>query len=237
MKGVLLLGGSGTRLYPLNKVYNKHLINVGGKPMLHWNVDKLVNVGITDILIISGREHMSSIVSYLSSGVDFNCNFTYKVQEEAGGIAQALKLVDGFVLDGEKFITILGDNIFEDNLENLVTIFKNSNQEKSTILTTTEVEDPERFGVLDYNTNTIIEKPDEFISNSIIAGVYGYTNNSIFRDSLNSLKKSKRGEIEVTDLNNNLLDKDGYLIYKLEGYWTDAGTHKSLKLANEYKYG
>ena len=240
MKGVLLLGGSGSRLHPLNKVCNKHLINVGGKPMAQWNIEKLVNIGITEILIITGKEHISSIISYLGSGKDFGCNFTYKVQEEAGGIAQALKLVDGFVDDDEKFITILGDNIFEDDLKELVDIFTSPDYVKSMVITTTEVEDPERFGVINLNTNKIIEKPERFISNSIIAGIYGYTNDSVFRFIIDSLEKSDRGEIEVTDLNNDLLETYNItkcLVYRLQGYWTDAGTHESLKLANEYKYG
>jgi len=230
MKGVLLLGGSGSRLFPLNEVCNKHLINVGGKPMAQWNVEKFVDAGIFDILIITGKEHMGSIVSYFGSGSEFGCNFTYKVQEEAGGIADAIKLVKGFVEDDEQFYVILGDNIFEDELatEEFTYLFEIQ-------LYATEVDDPERFGVFNLD-NTITEKPKNPETNKIVCGIYGYRYNENFRKVLYGLKKSKRGELEVTDLNNGIIEKGNLSLIVMDGYWTDAGTHESLKLANKYKY-
>jgi glucose-1-phosphate thymidylyltransferase len=231
MKGVLLLGGSGSRLAPLNEVCNKHLINVGGKPMAQWNVEKLVSAGITDILIITGGEHIGSIASYFKGGNKFGCNITYKIQETAGGIAQAIKLVHGFLNDGDKFVTILGDNIFQDTINALVESLRSNN----TVLTYKEVEDPERFGVIDYENNVIIEKPEVAPSTHAVCGVYGYTFDDKFRNILNCLSASERGELEVTDLNNDLMDETVFM--ELEGWWTDAGTHESLKLANQLIYG
>ena len=236
MKGVLLLGGSGSRLTPLNEVCNKHLLNIGGKPMAQHSIEKLVKVGITDILIITGGEHIGSIASYFRGGSKFGCNITYKIQEEAGGIAEALKLVSGYMNEGEKFIVILGDNIFEDNLDNMVDIFAESGS-IDTILTYQNVEDPQRFGVLDYHNMCIVEKPDVPPSDSAVLGIYGYTYNTKFRSVLNSLIRSDRGEYEVTDLNNGLISGLSHYILKLEGWWTDAGTHESLQHANNLVYG
>ena len=231
MKGVILLGGSGSRLAPLNVVCNKHLINVGGKPMAQWNVEKLVNVGITDILMVTGGEHIGSIASYFKGGSSFGCNITYKIQEEAGGIAEALKLVHGFVEDGEKFLVVLGDNIFENDLLGIT----DDLGKYETLLTYKVVEDPERYGVIDYTNNTIVEKPEVPPSDHAVCGVYGYTYNDLFRESLGGLVPSERGELEVTDLNNSL--SSGSSFVELEGWWTDAGTHESLKKANELIYG
>lgn len=231
MKGVLLLGGSGSRLAPLNEVCNKHLINVGGKPMAQWNVEKLVAAGITDILMITGGDHIGSIASYFKGGAEFGCNITYKIQEKAGGIAEAIKLVYGFLEEGEKFIVVLGDNIFQDPLLNV----RYDLESVDTVLTYKEVADPERFGVVDYDNNMIVEKPKVAPSTHAVCGVYGYTFNTSFRESLEFITPSDRGELEVTDLNNDLMDD--YVLIELEGWWTDAGTHESLKLANELIYG
>jgi len=233
-KGVILMGGSGSRLYPLNEVCNKHLINVGGKPMAQWNVELLVESGVDDILIITGKEHMGSIVSYFGGGEEFGCKFTYKVQTEAGGIAQALKLVDGFVHKDEFFFTLLGDNIFEDNI-----ITHEINSNTNIMLVTKDVEDPERYGVMNADLTHIVEKPTNPETNLAVVGLYGYKFTETFKNILFGLEKSDRSEIEVTDLNNYILDKSSsnqIVITKLNGYWTDAGTHESLKVANEYKY-
>lgn len=235
MKGVILMGGSGSRLSPLNRVCNKHLINVGGKPMAQWGVDKFIEADITDILIITGKEHMGSVVSYFGSGAEFGCKFTYKVQDAAGGIAQALQLVDGFVEHNEQFFTILGDNIFEDRLP-----VSHMSDSTRILLTSKKVKDPERFGVIDPKDMSIIEKPTTPPSNEAVCGIYGYKYDTFFRDILFGLNPSQRGEIEVTDLNNAIISdtvSGDSVIVPLQGYWTDAGTHESLKLANKFTYG
>jgi len=233
-KGVLLLGGTGSRLAPLNRVSNKHLINIAGKPMSQWPLEKLIEAGITDLLIISGREHMGSIISYFGSGREFGGSITYKVQEAAGGIADAIKLTHGFVHDGDFFFVVLGDNIFNDPIPvTLVT------EDTKIVLTTTFSETPERFGVFDHSTQRIVEKPEEYVSNDVMSGIYGYRYDTEFRHILNNLTPSARGELEVTDLNNAIIDicsAENMELVELEGYWTDAGTHSSLRTATELKY-
>jgi len=232
MKGVLLLGGNGTRLAPLTNICNKHMLPVGGKPMTQWNVEKLVNVGIKDILVISGTHHIGSIIEYFGSGDKFGCNLTYKVQDEAGGIAEALKLVEGFIPDEDPFIVILGDNIFEDDLSDFKFTFEKSDF-INVALTSTKVKDPQRFGV--FQDGGIVEKPNIPKSDEIVAGVYGYRYNNLFKEKLGELEYSSRGELEITDLNNSLIYYSGFgfIRHELKGYWTDAGTHESLKKASE----
>lgn len=237
MKGVLLMGGSGSRLAPLNLVCNKHLINVGGKPMAQWNIEKLVGVGITELLIITGKEHMGSIVSYFGSGSEFGCQITYKVQDQAGGIAEALKLVKGFPEEGEHFVVILGDNIFEDDLKSFIDELLSHDM----AIATTHSDTPERFGVL--QERGIVEKPDKPTSNTIVCGIYGFVEHDGFYKTLDGLKYSERGELEVADLISELIwgDKlwDCYF-HQLKGFWTDAGSHDTLIKANkliEERYG
>lgn len=234
MKGVLLLGGSGSRLFPLNKVCNKHLINVGGKPMAQWNVEKMVKAGITDILIVTGGEHIGSIASYFKGGAEFGCRITYKIQEKAGGIAEALKLVEGFLFYGDKFMVILGDNIFESDLTEYVNHFEDS--PLCTMLFYKMVDNPKRFGVIDYSTSRIVEKPEVAPSNHAVVGIYCYTYDHNFCDALFHLTRSDRGELEVTDLNNKLIEGLNHEFTQLTGWWTDAGTHESLKQANKLMY-
>lgn len=231
-KGVLLFGGTGSRLENLSRITNKHILPVGNKPMGQWNVEKLVNSGVEDILIITGKEHMGDIVSYFGSGQEFNCKFTYKVQEEAGGIAQALRLVDGFVNEDEFFWVILGDNI---------TNFPLPKIKKPFIITSKCVKDPERFGVLHKRYNNlgfyIKEKPKNPETNQAICGIYGYTYNKNFKDYLFNLEKSDRGEIEVTDLNNLILKTENWICMDLEDYdWSDAGTLESYKKVNQWEW-
>ncbi|MFM8270314.1 MAG: sugar phosphate nucleotidyltransferase, partial [Pseudomonadota bacterium] len=144
MKGVILAGGTGSRLHPLTKVTNKHLLPVGRKPMILHPVDKLIKAGITEIVIVTGVEHMGAVVNLLGSGKDYGARFGYKVQDEAGGIAQALGLVEDFIHDS-KFVTILGDNIFSDSLNDFVKTYQA--QEKGAKVILKEVSDPGRFGV------------------------------------------------------------------------------------------
>ena len=232
-KGVLLLGGSGSRLENLSKITNKHLLPVGNKPMAQWNVEKLVNTGIEDILIVTGKEHLGDIVAYFGSGKDFGCKFTYKVQDEAGGIAQALQLVDGFVEQDEFFWVILGDNIFNFEIPNLNVI---RSIPPEIYLYTKVVEDPERFGV--YYEGIIEEKPENPKSNQAVLGIYGYTYNTDFKSIIFGLEKSDRGEIEVTDLNNQILDNSTFQTIQeiTDEDWSDAGTLESYKKVNQWEW-
>ena len=229
MKGIILAGGTGSRLFPLTKVTNKHLLPVARKPMIYHPIEKLLEVGIQDILIVTGVEHMGDVVALLGSGKDFGCRFTYKVQDEAGGIAQALSLAEGFV-DQELMAVILADNIFEDNLKPFAEAFKK--QKKGARVLIKEVSDPQRFGVVELKSGKIVsieEKPKKPKSNYVITGVYFY-DHEVF-NIIRGLKPSRRGELEISDVNRAYLRKDklGYNI--LSGWWTDAGTFESLERA------
>ena len=208
-KGIVLAGGNGTRLLPLTTCINKHLLPVGLKPMIFYPIEKLVEAGITDILIVTGTEHMGSIVQTLGSGKDFGCTFTYKVQDEAGGIAQALGLARGFCY-GERMCVILGDNIFEDSLASWVNEFEK--QERGARIILKLVTDLARFGIAmtdkDNKLREIIEKPDEkeierlnthkdYKGFHAVTGIYFY-DQRVF-DIIDTLKPSDRGEVEITE--------------------------------------
>jgi glucose-1-phosphate thymidylyltransferase len=229
MKGIILAGGTGSRLYPLTKVTNKHLLPVGDKPMIYYPIEKLIGAGIDEILIVTGTEHMGDVVNLLGSGKDFGCRFTYKVQDEAGGIAQALGLAENFV--GEDSMTvILGDNIFEDSLHIAVKNYTGSGAQ----ILLKEVEDPERFGVAEMKDDTIVsieEKPDKPKSNMAVTGIYMF-DSEVF-DFIKTLKPSGRGELEITDVNNHYIKKGAMRYSVFEGWWSDAGTPDSYKYANE----
>lgn len=230
MKGIILAGGTGSRLYPLTKVTNKHLLPVGRKPMIFYPLEKLIKAGITDIMVVTGIEHIGAVVSLLGSGREFGCEFTYRVQDEAGGIAQALGLAEKFC-GNDKMVVILGDNIFEDDIKNYVERFKK--QPSGAMILIKEVKTPERFGVVEFKDGKIVsieEKPRKPKSNFCVTGIYFY-DSSVF-SVIRSLKPSQRGELEITDVNNYYL-KIGQLEYDiLRGWWTDAGTFDTLYLAN-----
>lgn len=229
MKGIILAGGTGSRLYPLTKVTNKHLLPVGRQPMIYYPIAKLTEIGIREILIVTGVEHMGDVVSLLGSGKDFGCKFTYKVQDEAGGIAQALGLAEDFIGD-ESVAVILGDNIIEDNLKLFAASFEK--QKKGAKVLIKEVSDPQRFGVVEIVNGKIIsieEKPKKPKSNFAVTGIYFY-DNQVFK-VIRGLKPSKRGELEISDVNRAYLKK-GQLSYDvLSGWWSDAGTFSSLERA------
>ena len=231
MKGIVLAGGTGSRLRPLTRVTNKHLLPVGKYPMIFYPIYRLKQTGIRDILIVTGREHMGDVMELLGSGRDFGVEFTYKVQDEAGGIAQALGLAEHFV-NGDKCVVILGDNIFEDDITPYVRSFEEQKEGAKVLLK--EVPDPHRFGVPEFRDGKIIaieEKPKEPKSNYAVTGIYMY-DSEVF-DIIKALKPSARGELEITDVNNAYL-KMGTLTYDiLRGWWTDAGTPESLFRANE----
>jgi glucose-1-phosphate thymidylyltransferase len=223
MKGVILAGGTGSRLYPLTKVTNKHLLPVYDKPMIYYPMETLINAGIKDIMIVSGRGHAGHFLELLGSGVDFGVHFTYEIQEKAGGIAQALSLAEDFV-DGDSVTVILGDNIFQDNIKEDVRNFKNGAK-----IFLKEMPDAHRFGVAELNGKKVIgieEKPQEPRSNFAVTGLYIYDSN-VF-DVVKTLKPSGRGELEITDVNNYYVHNDKMNYSVLEGYWSDAGTFDSL---------
>lgn len=228
MKGIVLAGGTGSRLYPLTKVTNKHLLPVGNKPMIYYPIEKLTEAGIEEILIVTGTEHMGDVVNLLGSGKDFGCRFTYKVQDEAGGIAQALGLAENFCAD-EPMTVILGDNIFEAGLSKALGNYGGSGAQ----ILIKQVEDPERFGVAELEEDRIVgieEKPDQPKSEFAVTGIYMY-DPQVF-DLIRNLKPSSRGELEITDVNNHYI-QNGTMKYSiLDGWWTDAGTPESYRVAN-----
>lgn len=235
MKGVILAGGTGSRLYPLTKVTNKHLLPVGKYPMIFHSVYKLKAAGIEDILIVTGKEHMGDVVNLLGSGTDMGVSFTYKVQDEAGGIAQALNLAEHFVGE-DQMVVILGDNVFNDSITEFVEKFQT--QILGAKILIQEVQDPQRFGVPEIDGEKILsieEKPQNPKSNYAVTGIYMF-DHSVF-NIIKTLKPSARGELEITDVNNAYI-ANGQLTYDiLEGWWTDAGTHASLARANELAKG
>ncbi len=231
MKGIILAGGTGSRIYPLTKVTNKHLLPVGKLPMILHPVFRLRQAGVRDILIVTGVEHMGDMVSMLGSGREYGVRFTYKVQDEAGGIAQALGLAEGSV-DDDMCTVILGDNIFEDDISTYVENFKS--QGKGAKLIIKEVPDPERFGVAEVDGDRIVgieEKPKKPKSPYCVTGIYMY-DSRVF-DIIKTLKPSDRGELEITDVNNIYIDEGTLTFDILKGWWTDAGTFESLLHAGE----
>ena len=231
LRGVVLAGGTGSRLLPLTKVTNKHLLPVGQKPMIYYPIEKLTAIGIEEVLIVTGVEHMGDVVSLLGSGKAFGCRFTYKVQDQAGGIAQALALAESFA-DDHPMAVILGDNIFQASLKTHAEKF--IAQKRGARILLQQVPDPQRFGVPELAEGKVIgieEKPKKPKSNYAVTGIYFY-DSEVF-DIIRTLKPSPRGELEITHVNQAYIDK-GRLHYDiLEGWWTDAGTFESLNRANE----
>ncbi len=226
MKGVILAGGTGSRLYPLTKVINKHLLPVYNKPMIFYPIETLYNAGITDILIVLGGESTGEFIELLGSGKNFGVKLTYKYQDEAGGIAQALSLAEDFAKD-EKLVVILGDNIIQDNLKDTVKDFENSNAKAGIFLK--QVSQPERFGVAEIKDDkviNIIEKPKKPKSSWVVTGVYMY-DMEVF-NIIKNLKPSARGELEITDVNNAFIHQNALKAYYLKEFWSDAGKFESL---------
>ncbi|MBN1392339.1 MAG: NTP transferase domain-containing protein [Sedimentisphaerales bacterium] len=229
LRGVILAGGTGSRLKPLTKVTNKHLLPIGQKPMIYYPIEKLTSIGIRQILIVTGVEHMGDVVGLLGSGGEFDCQFTYRVQDEAGGIAQALALAENFA---QRLAVILGDNIFQANLKSYADKF--ASQKAGARILLKEVPNPERFGVAQISGDKITgieEKPKKPKSHYAVTGIYFY-DASVF-DIIRTLKPSGRGELEISDVNNAYIKK-GLLEYDIiDGWWSDAGTFESLKKVNE----
>jgi glucose-1-phosphate thymidylyltransferase len=227
MKGVILAGGLGTRLFPLTKITNKHLLPVYDRPMIYYPIEALVKAGIDDIMIVTGGRKSGDFLSLLGNGKDFglkHLNYTY--QEGEGGIAEALGLAEHWA-KGDSVCVILGDNIIERSIKKAVDDFKG--QKKGAKILLKEVPDPERFGVATVQNGKvlkIVEKPANPQSNYAVIGIYMYDGR--VWDIIKTLKPSDRGELEITDVNNWYL-QDGSMTYEiLNGWWTDAGTFKSL---------
>ncbi len=227
MKGVILAGGIGSRLFPLTRVTNKHLLPVYDRPMIFYPIQTLVNAGIKDILVVTGGQNAGEFLRLLANGKDFglqHINYTY--QQGEGGIADALRLAEYFA-GGDKICVVLGDNIIETNIVAACAQFKK--QERGAHIILKEVADPERFGVPVFEAGQIVgieEKPKQPKSRYAVIGIYMY-DATVF-DRIRKLQPSARGEFEITDVNNLYL-ADGTLTYSiLEGWWTDAGTFDSL---------
>jgi glucose-1-phosphate thymidylyltransferase len=231
LRGVILAGGKGTRLGELTRVTNKHLLPVGPYPMVYHPLKKMVGAGVRDILLVSGTEHMGDFVELLGSGREHGCSLTYRVQDEAGGIAQALGLAELFCR-GASTLVILGDNIFLDPLHELLAAAERGPDHAWVMLK--QVPDPHRFGVAELRGDAVVgieEKPGRPRSDYAVAGIYLYPPD-VF-EVVKTLRPSARGELEITDVNRHYLTK-GRLGYRiLQGYWTDAGTLESLATANQ----
>ena len=235
MKGVILAGGRGSRLEPLTEITNKHLLPVGREPMIWHSVRQLLGCGIDEVMIITSTHHMGDVVNSLGSGRRFACQFTYRVQDEAGGIAHALALTERFVA-GDKVVVLLGDNIFEHSIKAHVDAFRGQPNGARVLLK--EVGDPERFGIAALDEQQVVsieEKPTSPKSNYAVVGCYMY-DNKVF-DLIRDTRPSSRGELEITSVN-NLYVKLGWLRYGfVVGRWTDAGTFESLVEANQLMLG
>lgn len=230
LKGVILAGGTGSRLFPLTKVTNKHLLPVGRRAMIMHPIEKMKAAGIQEILIVTGTEHMGAIVSLLGSGSDFGVEFTYRVQDKAGGIAQALALAETFA-GSDSLCVILGDNVFEDEIAEDARAFMA--QAKGARVMLKQVHDPQRFGVARLDGDRVvevIEKPQDPPSDWAVTGIY-FFDARVF-DIIRTLQPSARGEYEITDVNNDYIQRGEMSFGRFEGWWTDAGTFPSYHLAN-----
>jgi glucose-1-phosphate thymidylyltransferase len=227
MKGIILAGGTGSRLHPLTKVTNKHLLPVFDEPMIYHPIKTLVQAGIKEILIVSGPGHAGDFLNLLGSGKDFGVKFTYEIQEEAGGIAQALGLAESFA-NGEPVVVILGDNIFEDDFSEAIQSFVMGAK-----IFLKQVPNNKRFGVPVLEGEHVVaieEKPSEPKSPYAVTGLYVY-DTTVF-DIIKTLKPSGRGELEITDVNNFYIKRGHMNSSLVSGFWSDAGTFNSLFTAS-----
>ena len=223
MKGILICGGTGSRLRPLTDITNKSLLPVYNRPLIQYPLETLLHAGITDIAVITGPEHIDQITNYLGSGAKFNASFAFKVQDKPGGIAEALGLAEEFA-DGSDICALLGDNIFFDDLTPIIQNFKTGGH-----VFLKEVPDPERFGVAEMKGDHVIgieEKPTEPKSNYAITGCYIYDHRCF--EIIRNLKPSPRGELEITGVSKGYLETGELTATVLQKEWIDAGTFESL---------
>jgi glucose-1-phosphate thymidylyltransferase len=231
MKGVILAGGLGTRLHPLTKITNKHLLPVHNQPMIYYPIRALINAGIEDIMIVTGGNSAGDFLRLLGNGKEFglkHLNYTY--QEGEGGIADALSLVEHFA-DDEPICVVLGDNIIEKNIRTAADEYRK--QGKGAKIMLKKVHDPQRFGVPELDGDrvvTIEEKPADPKSDFAVIGIYFY-DRTVF-DVIRKLVPSGRGELEITDVNNHYIKRNEMTWNELDGWWTDAGTFESLLRAS-----
>lgn len=231
MKGVVLAGGLGSRLFPLTKITNKHLLPVYDRPMIYYPIQTLINAGIEDIMIVTGGNYAGHFLQLLGNGKNFglkHLNYTY--QEGEGGIADALSLVEHFAA-GESVCVVLGDNIIEGNVAEAAEAFRNQGGGAKILLK--KVHDPQRFGVPELDGDkvlNIVEKPKDPKSDFAVIGIY-FFDATVF-DIIKTLKPSDRGELEITDVNNHYINRGEMTWNELDGWWTDAGTFESLLRAS-----
>jgi glucose-1-phosphate thymidylyltransferase len=227
MKGVVLAGGTGSRLFPLTKITNKHLLPIYDRPMIYFPIQTLVDAGITDIMIVTGGRNSGDFLRLLANGKEFGLkHIHYTYQEGEGGIADALALAEHFA-DGHRICVILGDNIIEGSIRPAADAFRK--QDRGAHILLKEVPDAERFGVAEVDGGRIVgieEKPRRPKSNYAVTGVYMY-DASVF-EKIKTLVPSHRGELEITDVNNAYIGEGSMTFSFLEGWWTDAGTFDSL---------
>jgi len=231
MKGVVLAGGLGTRLYPLTKVTNKHLLPVHDQPMIYYPIRTLINAGIDDIMIVTGGNSAGDFLRLLGNGKEFGLkHLNYAYQEGEGGIADALSLVHHFA-DDQPICVVLGDNIIEGNIRAACDEYREQQQGAKILLK--KVHDPQRFGVPELDGNRVLrieEKPKEPKSDFAVIGIY-FFDPKVF-DVITTLEPSDRGELEITDVNNYYIGRGEMTCNELEGWWTDAGTFESLLRAS-----
>jgi glucose-1-phosphate thymidylyltransferase len=224
MKGIILAGGSGTRLRPLTYVTSKQLLPVYNKPMIFYPLETLLKAGIKDILIIVAPDHAGDFLKLLGSGKEFGCKFTYEIQDKPEGLAQAFLIGENFIGD-DSVTLILGDNLFEDDFAPAISSFQGGGR-----VFAKKVTDPERFGVVEFDENkralSIEEKPAQPKSDYAVTGLYIYDNSVVYKAK--NLQPSARGELEITDLNNLFLQEGTLDVAFVEGRWFDTGTFESL---------
>jgi glucose-1-phosphate thymidylyltransferase len=231
MKGVILAGGLGTRLHPLTKITNKHLLPVHKQPMIYYPIQTLINAGINDIMIVTGGNSAGDFLRLLGNGKDFglkHLNYTY--QEGEGGIADALSLVEHFA-DDQPVCVVLGDNIIEKNIRDAADEYRDQGGGAKIMLK--KVHDPQRFGVPEFDGDKVLqieEKPKEPKSDYAVIGIYFY-DATVF-EVIKTLKPSERGELEIADVNNHYIRRGEMTWNELDGWWTDAGTFESLLRAS-----
>ncbi len=230
MRGIILSGGSGTRLRPLTKITSKQLLPIYNRPMIYYPLNTLIKAGIKEILIIVAPERAGDYLNLLGSGKEFGVKFTYEIQDHPEGLAQAFLIGENFI-DQEDVVMILGDNIFEDDISEAVKSFKGGAK-----VFAKKVPDPERFGVVKFDQNMkaekIVEKPQEYLSDYAVTGLYIYDQRVI--KVAKEMKPSPRGELEITDVNNWFLEKGELEVATIEGEWLDAGTFDSLLKAQNF---
>jgi glucose-1-phosphate thymidylyltransferase len=230
MKGIVLAGGLGSRLYPLTKITNKHLLPVYDRPMIHYPIQTLIDAGIEDIMVVTGGNFAGDFLQLLGNGKDFGLNhISYAYQQGEGGIAEALSLAEHFA-EGGPICVVLGDNIIEKDIKSAADAYRTQTDGAKILLK--KVPDPQRFGVPEIEGDRIVrieEKPRNPKSDYAVIGIYFY-DNTVF-DVIKTLKPSERGELEITDVNNHYIEKGNMTWSELDGWWTDAGTFESLRLA------